>query len=1184
MSVAKYIVNRSTTLIQIDSSQNQNAIVLLSSVNTPGTLVTIRDIAGGISYKHRKDADGNIMYDSFNNVIQDPTNNIVTISTMKDIYFIHKDLSDKPVSSILLSQPYGFITVSPKTPTLWAVINTQAFPDATTAGNLITLHASTSLLNEASISTCRISTLAANNISTMSLSAVSSIVQSNLYVPFIHNSSLFTSSVLTSSLTALNIYVSSIEAISTIIHSNLYVPFIQNSSLFTSSILTSTLTAGNIYVSSIQAISTTILSNLYVPQLQVSSIMASTIITSSITASTVTTSTLSAFITGVSGSLEISGTNVAPRIWVVVGEASGTNADADILYSTDGLTWVPATYDSSVTGMISLNDVCWNGSNRWVAVGKGGTHTILYSDDGMVWKATSGSGFSVGSSGGGNGISYNSVQGKWVAVGKGANTILYSTDGITWSSASVTGTTGFLECKGVANNGSRWMAVGKGTSVSNHILTSTDGLTWIPLPNSGLTSINALITDSYSDVIYAEEKTKWFVVGNTTNILNSIISITNDIYLTCAAISLGGFNGGGNSIAWNGCYFVAVGSDTTPAKTIQYSLDGSKWYPSFRPFVNVPDNEGSFNTAGYGVAWAENYFIAVGTDSTRTSRTIIYSADGKNWLSYDVTGNGQLTLAKGICYSRGSTGPLYALTIKGDAYIDGNLYITNGYPTSVNAITGSSGGSGAGGSSGSSGSTGPVPLRFVTDVSTMLAQFSSIGVGVKDPGYQIDVDGSINASSNILINGDKVTTENSLASTIEGLGSFTYISSLSLQSTVQSFMRNCSSLQANFSSIGVNCNSPNYDIDVIGDINYTGTLYRNGLEFTGSASIPGINSQGRVAINKTGLANAALDVSGQMVVSDYVTLNDDLDVSGKLMVNGEIIASSNLFITGNITATSNVSISRMLSIYNQYNAANNIPILGTDLGQTITPGIKVGILNIGAYYANNSPVIWSEGGLIIQASNGAVSIPRNDLSVGGGISVGAAELIDGPTTYNLSIPGGTNQRMGNLSLNSIQATGNIAANSIRANEFLIGKNYEYSGTPGSFSEVDNYSLFRGAYRNIPTADLGSLRGGNAGGWIALSGYIPPVKSAIYLVYVTRSLPGAGRGYSTHLLQTWDTGGINGKDKANWESTRISDPNNGFWDDYVYIIDYYGNFANLGDGYIASRGANSTNDILIVQLA
>jgi glucose/arabinose dehydrogenase len=342
---------------------------------------------------------------------------------------------------------------------------------------------------------------------------------------------------------------------------------------------------------------------------------------------------------------------------------------------------------------------------------------------------------------------------------------------------------------------------------------------------------------------------------------------------------------------------VAVGSDTTPAKTIQYSLDGSKWYPSFMALIADPEPSkvGSFKDAGYSVVWAENYFIAVGTDSVRPSRKIIYSADGKNWLSYDVTGNENLLSANGICYSRGSTGPLYALTIKGDAYIDGNLYITNGYPVSVNAITGSSGGasgaagaSGAGGSGSGGASAGPAPLRFVTDVSTMLAQFSSIGVGVKDPGYEIDVAGSINASSNIYINGVNVTTENSLASTIEGLGSFKYISSLSLQSTVQSFMTNCSSLQANFSSIGVNCNSPNYDIDVIGDINYTGTLYNNGVVFAGSGSIPGINSIGSISINKTGVATAELDVDGSAIITGDSAFNNNLYVGGKLTVNSNI--------------------------------------------------------------------------------------------------------------------------------------------------------------------------------------------------------------------------------------------------------------------------------------------------------
>ncbi len=42
-----------------------------------------------------------------------------------------------------------------------------------------------------------------------------------------------------------------------------------------------------------------------------------------------------------------------------------------------------------------------------------------------------------------------------------------------------------------------------------------------------------------------------------------------------------------------------------------------------------------------------------------------------------------------------------------------------------------------------------------------------------------------------------------------------------------------------------------------------------------------------------------------------------------------------------------------------------------------------------------------------------------------GLSISQSPLVDGVTTYNLSIPGATNQRMGNLSLTSIQTSGNV---------------------------------------------------------------------------------------------------------------------------------------------------------------
>jgi hypothetical protein len=76
-----------------------------------------------------------------------------------------------------------------------------------------------------------------------------------------------------------------------------------------------------------------------------------------------------------------------------------------------------------------------------------------------------------------------------------------------------------------------------------------------------------------------------------------------------------------------------------------------------------------------------------------------------------------------------------------------------------------------------------------------------------------------------------------------------------------------------------------------------------------------------------------------------------------------------------------------VNINNTYDAGSIIPILGTGAGQAITSGLRIGGLHIGAYYANNNPVIWSESGLIIQASNGTVDIPRNNLKVGENLTV-----------------------------------------------------------------------------------------------------------------------------------------------------------------------------------------------------
>ena len=139
-----YIVNQSTTLVQFDTSDIALSphIALLSSVNAPGSLITIRDLTGNAS----------------------ATNQII-VSTMQGQSFFNGN----NLSSYTITQPYGFLTITPKTTQAWALMNTFAFPDSSAAANINTLTAvsiTTTSFNavNATISTAAISSLSVNNI------------------------------------------------------------------------------------------------------------------------------------------------------------------------------------------------------------------------------------------------------------------------------------------------------------------------------------------------------------------------------------------------------------------------------------------------------------------------------------------------------------------------------------------------------------------------------------------------------------------------------------------------------------------------------------------------------------------------------------------------------------------------------------------------------------------------------------------------------------------------------------------------------------------------------------------------------------------------------------------------------------------------------------------------------------
>jgi hypothetical protein len=75
-------------------------ITYISTTTIPGRIATIRDATGYVS-----------------------TGNTILISTMSSVFFVDG------TSSLSITQPYGFVTLTSRNVNSWGVLNTFAFPD-----------------------------------------------------------------------------------------------------------------------------------------------------------------------------------------------------------------------------------------------------------------------------------------------------------------------------------------------------------------------------------------------------------------------------------------------------------------------------------------------------------------------------------------------------------------------------------------------------------------------------------------------------------------------------------------------------------------------------------------------------------------------------------------------------------------------------------------------------------------------------------------------------------------------------------------------------------------------------------------------------------------------------------------------------------------------------------------------
>jgi len=142
MVLHSYYVTQSTSVLQFDLNTGipnpiLNPIVYLSTLYSPGLLVTIRDITG---------------YASITNTI--------TISTTTGNWFLDGvNPTNYSINRFNITQPYGFITLTPRNSTIWAVINTFAFNDSNASASVSNLYVNYEVVSSIDAGHMNISTI-----------------------------------------------------------------------------------------------------------------------------------------------------------------------------------------------------------------------------------------------------------------------------------------------------------------------------------------------------------------------------------------------------------------------------------------------------------------------------------------------------------------------------------------------------------------------------------------------------------------------------------------------------------------------------------------------------------------------------------------------------------------------------------------------------------------------------------------------------------------------------------------------------------------------------------------------------------------------------------------------------------------------------------------------------------------
>ena len=211
------------------------------------------------------------------------------------------------------------------------------------------------------------------------------------------------------------------------------------------------------------------------------------------------------------------------------------------------------------------------------------------------------------------------------------------------------------------------------------------------------------------------------------------------------------------------------------------------------------------------------------------------------------------------------------------------------------------------------------------------------------------------------------------------------------------------------SNIGVGTNTPSYTLDVVGDINFSGSLYENGVAFSGGG----------------GGGGSSIDTTQTLALTNETT---GLTVSSNAVVSGNVTAES--FI-GNTLTLNTVTITTTLGLDEVLNNGN-------------TSANTIQITNSTESVSNTTGAIVVSGGMGV----GSNLFVGKDLTVSGNVTLNAVSL---STTTNFQEV--TND--GNTTTNTVEFT-NPTTSLVASGNVEVGGDINLSG-----NIYQNGSIFSG---------------------------------------------------------------------------------------------------------------------------